>query len=87
MSQAEEDAGLVGDALADLVDAGRITDADALAYMVGDKAAREKVTREMMWLDDKEAANLASEDLDWYGSLSPAEREFDEHGNELGGDW
>lgn len=45
MSQAEEDAGLMGDALADLVEQGKITDATAFAYMAGDEEARRIVSQ------------------------------------------
>lgn len=44
MSQYEDDAGMAGDALADMVEAGQITDRDALAYMAGDRQAAAKVT-------------------------------------------
>lgn len=33
----------MGDALADLVEQGKITDLEAFAYMAGDPAARKKV--------------------------------------------
>ena len=43
MSQHEEDAGLIGDELADLVEQGKIPDASALAYLTGNREARSQV--------------------------------------------
>jgi hypothetical protein len=43
MSAWEEDAGMAGDYLADLVEAGKLTDYEALAWIAGDKAVRFKV--------------------------------------------
>lgn len=45
MSQHEDDAGSIGDYLADLVEAGKLTDLQALAYMAGDGEARVAVQR------------------------------------------
>lgn len=51
MSQTEEDAGMVGDALADLVEAGKITDAEALGYINGDEKSRQRVSEVLSDLD------------------------------------
>lgn len=52
MSQAEEDSALVGVWLAELVDEGKITDADAMGYLAGDKLARKKVRAVLEENDD-----------------------------------